>query len=785
MNSALENIFRTDFMPHGHCYLWKPEILWLNVVSDVLIALAYFSIPGALYYFVLKRNDLEFRGVFVLFSLFIALCGVTHLISIFVIWNGAYGIHGLSKLVTAIVSCLTAVTVYKSLPVALRIPTQSQMHEAYQQAHEEKLKNVELRFQQQQDDILKESANAANFGVMVITEDGVVSLANESVSRILGADTAQIEGSRLQRFLKYDMDFDAIKNQLFDGEKRRVVIEASTKVADSDKSPVPVEVSFTLNKNAEEKAIFVSVQDISLRKEAEKILQEKQEFMARVIDASLTGKYIINVADSSFEFVNGSFCQLTGYESESLSGNKEKHLLDLCSAEDRERIEAHLNKICEADSDISDEFEFCLIDKDGKQINVLSKNTVFERNQDGQVIQIIGSVLDITEMKRYQERLLALKEEAERANDAKSEFLANMSHEIRTPMNAIMGLSQLLAERALPVKDLEYVKKIKSSTYSLLNILNDILDYSKMEAGKLEVIHEPFHLTQIIEDVTGLFSVTAEQKDVELIVDFPYTHDPVFMGDSMRLSQILSNLVGNAVKFTERGHVKLSIDITELSDTPEKAKIRFEVKDTGIGIEENAVRELFQSFTQADSSINRKFGGTGLGLSICNGILQLMGSSLSVQSEAGVGSSFSFELTLEVVKKVNMPVFSAHYKTLIVDDNSENRLALSRVLDSWQFENDEAASAQEAIELLNQSISEGKPYNLILVDWKMPGMDGISFIKSIQTDLDYREALKGAVILLITGFARDINESTLESVSLDAVVEKPFIASRLYNTKGY
>lgn len=783
MNTALHNIFRTDFMPHGHCYLWKPEILWLNVVSDVLIALAYFSIPGALYYFVIKRNDLEFRGVFVLFSMFIALCGVTHLISIVVIWNGAYGIHGLSKLVTAIVSCLTAVTVYKSLPVALRIPTQSQMHEAYQQAHEEKLKNVELRFQQQQDEALMDAANAANFGVMVVTPEGMISLANESASRILGASITQIEGGQLKRFVTTDINFDSLKEALFSGAKSRVVVEADTRPI-KDVPSLPVEVAFTLNNKTDEKTLFVSIQDTSLRKEAEQILRDNQEFMARVIDASLTGKYIINASDFSFEFVNSSFSEMTGYDANVLSASDTPRLLQWCVPEDRQRLTEHLKQICASEPDIATtkECEFSLMLDDGKQINVLSKNTVFERDHNGTVSKIIGSVLDITDMKQYQMKLMELKEQAERANEAKSEFLANMSHEIRTPMNAIMGLSQLLAERPLPVKDLEYVRKIKSSTYSLLNILNDILDYSKMEAGKLQIVQEPFRLTQIIEDVTGLFTITAEQKDVELIVDFPYTHDPMFIGDSMRLSQILSNLLGNAVKFTEQGHVKLSIVIKEVAEKPGTASVQFEVTDTGIGISETAIKELFQSFTQADTSINRKFGGTGLGLSICAGLLKLMDSSLSVASEPGVGSTFSFTLLLGVAEQPQLPVFSAHYKTLVVDDNSDNRLALTRVLDSWQFDNDQAASAQDALALLKASIAEGKPYNLILVDWKMPDTDGISFIQTIQSDLHYREALKGAVILLITGFARDLHQSILDTVAIDAVVEKPFIASRLYDT---
>ena len=499
--------------------------------------------------------------------------------------------------------------------------------------------------------------------------------------------------------------------------------------------------------------------------------QEEETRKLAMIAACTDNVVILTDAQGRVEWVNAAFSQTTGYSLEEIHGKTPGQVLQ--GPQSDPWVINYMRKQLERGQGYKAELINYTKSRQPYWIQIEVQPIT---NDLGEITHFIAIERDTTEARNFRESLKKAMEQAKAANAAKSEFLSNMSHEIRTPMNAVLGLAQLLRRENLTETQSDMVRRILAAGQSLLGILNDVLDFSKIEAGQLSIEQRPFQLADVLKNLEGLMRAAAQERELELHIRLSPAVEGCWLGDALRLGQILLNLVSNAVKFTEHGSV--TVDVSLLEAHPERSRIGFEVRDTGIGIPPEALAKLFTPFTQADSSISRRFGGTGLGLAITRQLVELMGGTIEVESQEGVGSRFRFALPLSpgqasVARAALSPSgFVSHgprlagLRVLAVDDSRMNLDVVERVLSAEGAIAALAADGGQAIDLLR---AQPDGFDIVLMDLQMPVMDGMTATRTIRREL----GLLDLPVIAFTAGVMDIQREAAVSAGLNDFLAKP------------
>jgi PAS domain S-box-containing protein len=535
---------------------------------------------------------------------------------------------------------------------------------------------------------------------------------------------------------------------------------------------------------------FVGVMiDITARRAAERRLWQERQRLASIIQGTNVGTWEWNVQTGETVF-NDLWARIIGYSLEELDPVSIKTWEKFVHPEDRKRsgsiLEQHFAKRIP--------FYDCqtrMKHKQGHWIWVHDRGQVVSWTDDGKPLMMFGTHSDITSQKQSEEDLLdsnrrleaataranELAVRAERANTAKGEFLANMSHEIRTPLNGVIGMTGLLLETPLSEDQRHFAQTARTSGESLLALVNDILDFSKIEAGKLSLEQLDFDLRTTLDDFARMMAVSAEEKRLELICAIDASVPVMLRGDPGRLQQVLMNLGGNAVKFTGEGEVVVRVSMEQ--ESRDHLVLRFSVRDTGIGIPADRLGILFQKFTQVDASTTRRYGGTGLGLAICKQLVSLMGGEIGVRSQPGKGSEFwftaGFGRQAPTQTVAQPPSQLANSRVLVVDDNATNREVVTAQLEAWKLRPSGAPDGATALRLLHQAEKEQDPFQFVLIDLQMPGMDGRALGRKVLED----DGLTRPTLILMTPVGRQDEARRLTGAGFDSSLLKPLRQTEL------
>ncbi len=621
----------------------------------------------------------------------------------------------------------------------------------------------------EEEEKIRAITTSARDAVIMMDNHGNVSFWNQAAEKIFGYNPSEILGEDLHALLAppgYHQEFaDAFPEFLKRGQGN--IVDKTVEISGLHKngSTFPAELSVS--------AVYINngwhavalIRDISDRKEAEKHLRK----LSLAVEESPVS-IMITDKNGVIEYVNPKFCASSQYSSSEVIGQNPRLLKSGKQSDDfYEKLWSSLT------ADREWHGEICNRKKDGSLFwERLSISPL--RNENKEISHFVAVKEDISKERDVVAALQTAKDAAEQASRAKGDFVANMSHEIRTPLNAIMGFTALALEEQMSGTLKDYISKIHQSARSLLTVINDILDYSKIDAGELTITPRDFHLNTVLDHLASLFNVQIQQKDIELIFNTDKNVPSYLHCDDNRLLQILTKLVSNAIKFTEKGEIKIRISRT----AQQPMRLLFTVSDTGSGIAQDRIQDLFIAFEQLDPSVNRQYGGTGIGLTICKQLVNLMGGDIQVQSKLNQGSVFSFSLPCREVKETSprrrvTPTEVVGMKVLAVDDNEQARTILFEQLKFLKFRPHVAESGKEALELLDADTADD-PFRMIFMDWQMPDLDGLATSALIKNN----PATANIPILLVSGGSpAEVADQVKGRV--DGIVSKPVTMSFLFD----
>ncbi len=668
-------------------------------------------------------------------------------------------------------------------------------------------KNIQIELEASQHQLANiiDSLPTAAF---VIDEHGVITAWNRAAERMTGARAIDMigKGNREYSVAFYGERRPIMIDFLFSrdrqAEERYQLLHLGDDIISGDAYIRPpaarelwIQAYATLLHDAKGKVAgaIETIRDISVHKQLEDELQASEQQLAQIIDLLPEAAFVIN-REGVVTAWNRAAEQMTGvsgaeiigrgnYEyTMAFYGERRPILIDLVFLPEQELLQESYSHIRRVGDTLFAESQVPL--RNGR-IAWLQGSAGLLRDADGTITGAIEVVLDLTERKQFEDDLAAAREAAERASQAKADFLANMSHEIRTPMNAIIGMSYLTLQTELSPKQHNYVQKIHRAADHLLGIINEILDLSKIEAGKLLMEKVDFQLEDVMENLANLLGIRAEDKGLELLFDIAPEIPTALIGDPLRLGQIMVNLGNNAVKFTEHGEVVVGVESVAVAG--QEAELHFWVRDSGIGMTQEQQGNLFQSFSQADTSTTRKYGGTGLGLVISKNLVEQMNGRIWVESEYGRGSTFHFHARFglqaeQAPRRMIRADELAGTRVLIADDNGVAREILATMCRANGMEVDLGLDGRQALEMIEMAASQKSPYALVLMDWKMPAIDGVECIRRMrEAGLDHESK-----VIMVTGYEKEdvLNSAEKRGVPLGTVLTKPVLASTLLEAIG-
>jgi PAS domain S-box-containing protein len=621
-------------------------------------------------------------------------------------------------------------------------------------------------------------------GMLVADEQGRITMVNPQLERMFGYASGELNGQLIEVLVPEGVHSgdpaQRSRSTATDGARTLVARYDGLAGRRKDGSGFPIDVGVSrlpaLGDNGA--CVCAAVRDVTL-------LRATEQRLGFALRGGNLGLWDWNVTTGNSE-VNAIWAEMLGYtlqEVTEIGGARiwERLLHPDDSAEVHRLFERSI-----ADPDAGDyQAQFRMKARSGEWRWILSLGRATERDAQGRALRLVGIHQDITERMQLQDGMHRAKEAAEDATRAKSEFLANMSHEIRTPMNAIIGMSHLALQTDLDRKQRNYIEKVNRSAEGLLGIINDILDFSKIEAGKMAMEQVDFRLEDVLDHLASLVAMKAEDKGLELLFNCATDVPTALVGDPLRLGQVLVNLCSNAVKFTDSGEIILGAEV--VGEPGDGVELHFWVKDTGIGMTPEQCARMFQSFSQADGSTTRKYGGTGLGLAISRNLVELMQGRIWVESTPGVGSTFHFHARFGVqAEPMPRRMFRADelqgLRVLVVDDNAAAREILSTMAQRFGLEVDAARDGAEGLRTVQAAHERQLPFDLVLMDWRMPAMDGVETVRRMQS---HQEGSAPAVIM-VTAFGRDeaLMAAQASGAQVKAVLTKPITPSTLLESIG-